>query len=78
MRYHFVPLALVVGLLAGCGDDPTAPSIRLTPPLGPGHTTVAKPIPVVDPGLCLKERIQLDARVDHGGLELPHPVCKPR
>jgi hypothetical protein len=74
MRYHFIPLGLVFGLLAGCGDDPTAPVT--VEPTGPQvDAGQAKPIPIKDPGLCL-QRNQLSARVDQGGFELlPHPVC---
>jgi hypothetical protein len=74
MRYHFIPLGLVF-LLAGCGQDPVGPSVTTKPQVDAGPNT-AKPIPIVDPGLCLKQQIQLDARIDQGGFELlPHPVC---
>jgi hypothetical protein len=74
MRYQFIPLGLVVVLLAGCGQDPAGPSITPGPQVDAGRAP--KTIPVKDDGLCLKRRIQLSSRVDQGGFEaLPHPRC---
>jgi len=74
MRYHLIPLGLVF-LLAGCGEDSTGPNVTPGPQVDAGRST-ARPIPIQDPGLCLKQKIQLDSRIDQGGFELlPHPVC---
>ena len=73
MRYHFISLGLLVGLLAGCGDDPTGPTINHRPQVDDGRATA---IPVVDTGLCLK-REQLSARIDQGGFE-PLPRACPQ
>jgi hypothetical protein len=60
-------------LLAACGQDPTDPTV--TPQVDAGRA-IPKPIPIKDPGLCLKQRILVSSRVDQGGFELlPHPVC---
>ena len=72
MRYHFISLGLLFGLLAGCGDDPTGPTINERPQVEDGR---AKAIPVVGPGLCLQRN--LSARIDQGGFE-PLPCPKVR
>ena len=74
MRYHFIPLGLVL-LLPACAQDPTGPTIAQGPKVDAGRD-FPEAIPINDPGLCLKQNIQLSSRVDQGGFELlPHPPC---
>jgi hypothetical protein len=75
MRYHFIPLGLVL-LLAACGQDPTGPGT--TP-----QVDIGGDFPKADPGkvpiLCVKPQLRAIASAENSGVDElrnhPDPVC---
>jgi hypothetical protein len=72
MRYHFIPLGLVL-LLAACGQDPTGPVT--TPQVDAGRNSPGTN-PAVDVDLCLKRREWGSSNAKSALAAIPaHPPC---